>query len=310
MNTSQTGAASAAAPASASPAGSRPVPGDRWVRRAGRAVLRPFRPVDEVADAIALGTRLQRPTSTGRRIVVDDLGSGADAAVVTALVARSLAHFRHDRVLAVDATARGPALAERLGADGAGDLDGVDSASFDSVRDSLGEVTARLWTVRAAPDGAGAYMSGLLPISRFFGVTLVAGESGGSFVEAVGSGAHARVRVVRATRDAALRVGRELDALVRSGRQEEMERTVVVLFEERRREDPGLDVARTARVISESGAGVIVLPYDRHLAQGTSVYPRLIGEATHRTVQLVAAEALDRAVGGAGFGRARAEGGE
>ncbi|WP_150241685.1 ATPase [Nocardiopsis quinghaiensis] len=306
MNTSQTEAAPA--PTSASPDGSRPVPGDGWVRRVGRAVLRPFRPVDGVAEAIALGTRLQRPTATGRRIVVDDLGSGADAAVVTALVARSLAHFRHDRVLAVDATARGPSLAERLGADGAGDLAGVDAASFDSVRDSLGEVTARLWTVRAASDGAGTYMSGLLPISRFFGVTLVAGESGGSFVEAVGEGTHARVRVVRATRDAALRVGRELDGLVRDGRQEEAGRTVVVLFHERRREDPELDVARTVRIISESGAGVIVLPYDRHLAQGTAVCPRLIGEATHRTVQLVAAEALDRAVDGAG--RARAEGGE
>jgi hypothetical protein len=307
MNASQTQAPTGAAPAASR---ARPVPGDRWVRRVGRAALRPFRAVDEVADTIELGRRLQRPTSTGRRIVVDDLGTGADAAVVAALVARSLAHFRHDRVLAVDATGRAPSLAERLGLDEPGDLDGADPAGFESVCASLGEVNERLWTVRAAPAGAGAYMSGLLPISRFFGVTLVAGESGGAFVEAVGEGAHARVRVVRATRDAALRVGRELDALVADGRQDEAERTVVVVFHERRREDPGLDVARTTRIIAESGAGVIVLPYDRHLAQGTAVRPKLIGEATHRTAQLVAAEALDRSVNGAGPVRHRAEGGE
>lgn len=312
MNASQTRAPDGASPAGAAPAvsGTRPVRGDRWVRRVGRAALRPFRAADEVADTIELGMRLQRPTSTGRRIVVDDLGSGADASVVTALVARSLAHFRHDRVLAVDATGRAPSLAERLGLDEPGDLDGVDPTGFESVRASLGEANERLWTVRAAPDGAGAYMSGLLPISRFFGVTLVAGESGGAFVEAVGGAAHARVRVVRATREAAIRVGRELDLLVADGRQDEVRRTVVVVFDERRREDRGFDVARTTGIIAESGAGVIVLPHDRHLAQGTVVRPGFIREATHRTVQLVAAEALDRSVDGAGRVRARVEGGE
>lgn len=307
MNTAQPQAPGGAAPAASRP---RPVSGDRWVRRVGRAALRPFRSVDEVADTIELGRRLQRPTSTGRRIVVDDLGSGADVSVVTALVARSLAHFRHDRVLAVDATGRAPSLAERLGLDEPGGIDGADPTGFDSVCASLGEVNERLWTGRADPGGAGAYMSGLLPVSRFFGVTLVAGESGGAFVEAVGEGAHARVRVVRATRDAALRVGRELDVLVASGGRDEARRTVVVVFDERRREDPGFDVARTTRIIAESGAGVIVLPHDRHLAQGTAVRPELISEATHRTVQLVAAEALDRSVGGAGPVRARARGGE
>ncbi|WP_047871503.1 hypothetical protein [Nocardiopsis sp. RV163] len=312
MNDSQTRPQGGASPAGAAPTASvtRPLRGDRWVRRVGRAALRPFRAADGVADTIELGRRLQRPTSTGRRIVVDDLGSGADASVVTALVARSLAHFRHDRVLAVDATGRPPSLAERLGLDEPGDLDGVDPAGFESVRASLGEVNERLWTVRAAPDGAGAYMSGLLPIARFFGVTLVAGESGGAFVEAVGRAAHARVRVVRATREAAIRVGRELDLLVAGGGQDEVRRTVVVVFDERRREDRGFDVARTTGIIAESGAGVIVLPHDRHLAQGAAVRPGFIRETTHRAVQLVAAEALERSVDGAGPVRARVEGGE
>ncbi|MEE2039216.1 ATPase [Nocardiopsis sp. CT-R113] len=288
---------------------SRPVAADGWARRVGRTVLRPFRPVDAVAEAIELGRRLQRPTSTGRRILVDDLGTGADAAAVTALVARALAHFRHDRVLAVDATGREPSMADRLGAAEPGDLDGVDSTGFESVCGSLGEVNEGLWTVRADPERADAYSAGLLPISRFFGVTLVAGRDDGAFSAAVGAGAHSRVRVVRATRESALRVGRELDSLAGRGRGE-AERTVVVVFDEQRREDPEFDVARTVRIISESGAAVVVLPHDRHVAQGAAVLPRLIGEATHRMVQLVAAEALGRAVGGAPPARARTEGGE
>ncbi|GAA1007797.1 hypothetical protein GCM10009551_088440 [Nocardiopsis tropica] len=313
MNASQTHLAGnpAAPPVPAAGAGraapARPVPADGLVRRIGRTVLRPFRPVDEVAEAIELGRRLQRATSTGRRILVDDLGTGADAAVVTALVARALAHFRHDRVLAVDATGRAPSMADRLGAGEPGDLEGVDPATFESVCASLGEVGENLWTVGAAPDRADAYSSGLLPISRFFGVTLVAGRADGAFPAAVGAGAHSRVRVVRATRESALRVGRELDSLAAT-RPDEVGRTVVVVFDERRREDPAFDVARTTGIIAESGAAVVVVPHDRHLAQGAAVLPRLIGEATHRTVQLAAAEALGRAVDGAAPARARTEG--
>ncbi|MGW9346592.1 ATPase [Nocardiopsis flavescens] len=285
MNTEQVGQAA-------------PVSGDPWVRRAGRAVLRPFRPVDEMARAIELGAGLQRSTSTGRRIAVDDLGTGADAAVVTALMARALAHFRHDRVLAVDAIGREPSLADRLGAAGPGDLGRADAAVFETVCEGLGEVTERLWTARTDPADTRAYTSVLLPVSRFFGVTLVAGEHGGGFLETVARGAHARVRVVRATRDAVLRVGRELDVMAAQGREQEAGRTVVVVLDQERGEDRGLDVARTARIIAESGAEVVALPHDRHLAQGTAVLPRRIAESTHRLVQAVAVAALDRAIDG------------
>jgi hypothetical protein len=276
----------------------RVMPGDGWPRRVGRAVLRPFRPVGEVAAAIETGARLQRSTSTGRRIMVDDLGTGADTAVVTALLGRVFAHYRHDRVLAVDATGRLPSLGTRVDTVHEGSLsNGVDTTSFESARSSLGEVGDRLWTVPVDPGDASAYVTGLLPLSRFFGVTLVAG-SGGGFVDAVGAGAHARVRVVRATRDAAVRVGRELDRLVREGRADELRRTVVVLFDQERREDPGFDAARTARIVAESGADTVIWSHDRHLAQGIAVSPRRISKATYRTVLHVAAEALNRAVDG------------
>ncbi|WP_116244578.1 ATPase [Nocardiopsis sp. FIRDI 009] len=279
--------------------GGRAVPGDSLPRRVGRAALRPFRSADEVARAVEVGRRLQRSTATGRRIVVDDLGTGADTAVVTALLARSYAHYRHDRVLAVDATGRSPSLGTRLGAEETPDLGaGADGATFETAREGLAEAGDGLWTVTAAGDDVGIHASRLLPLSRFFGVTLVAGGTGAAFTDAVGESAHSRVWVVRATRAAAARVGRALDSFVQSGREGEARRTVVVLFDERRGEDPGLDAVRVGRIMAESGAGVLCLAHDRHLAQGGEVRARRIAEATHRTVLDVAAEALNRAVDG------------
>ncbi|WP_040689647.1 hypothetical protein, partial [Nocardiopsis lucentensis] len=269
----------------------RAVPGDSVPRRVGRAALRPFRPADQVAEAVEVGRRLQRSTATGRRIVVDDLGTGADTAVVTALLARSYAHYRHDRVLAVDATGRSPSLGTRLGAEEAPDLaEGVDGAAFEVAREGLAQTGDGLWTVATARDDAAVYASRLLPLSRFFGVTLVAGGAGAAFTDVVGESAHARVWVVRATRAATARVGRALDLFVQGGREDEARRTVVVLFDERRREDPGLDAVRAGRIVAESGAGVVRLAHDRHLAQGGEVRTRRIAEATHRTILDAAAE--------------------
>ncbi|MET9784358.1 ATPase [Nocardiopsis alba] len=275
----------------------RPVFGDGWARRVGRLLFRPLGPVDGVARAVELGSGLQRSTVTGRRIAVDDVGTGADATVVAALMARALAHLRHDRVLVVDAETGEPSLATRLGASEPGDLGATDAAAFETVRDGLGQVTDRLWTARTDPEDGGTYASGLLPVSRFFGVTLVAGERGGGFLETMAARAHSRVRVVRATREAVVRLGRELDDVASGENAAELARTVVVLARE---QDAGqdLDVTRTARIIEESGAAVIVLPPDRHLEQRIEALPDRIAESTHRLVQAVAVEALARAVDG------------
>lgn len=273
------------------------VHGDPWPRRLGRAVVTPFLPASEIADTIELRRRLQRSTATGRRILVDDFGTGADTAVVTALIARVLAHHRRDRVLTVDATDRLPPLGTRLDTHAAHALgEGVRTASFEQAKESLGEVASGLWTVQAAQNNEDAYAAGLLPLFRFFGVTLVTGGSGGAFVNAVAETAHSRVRVVRATRDSARIVGRRLDGLLREGRRHEVENSVIVLFDQDRDEDPGFDAARITRIIAESGAEAVRLRYDRHLAQGLAVQMRRVSEATHRTAIHMAAEAMTKAV--------------
>lgn len=273
------------------------VHGDPWPRRLGRAALVPFLPTLEVADTIEVRRRLQHSTATGRRILVDDFGGGSDTAVVTALLARVLAHHRLDRVLAVDATDRLPPLGTRLDTHAAHALgEGVETGGFAQARESLGEAAPGLWTVQAAQDNEDAYACGLLPIFRFFGVTLVAGGSGGAFVNAVAESAHARIRVVRATREAARTAGRRLDQLLRDGRRHEVLGSVIVLFDQERDEDPGFDAVRVGRIIAESGAEVVRLRYDRHLAQGLAVRMRRLSRATHRTVLHIAAEAMTKAV--------------
>ncbi|MBR8740980.1 ATPase [Nocardiopsis sp. MG754419] len=275
--------------------------GDPWPRRLGRTIVTPFLPTMEVADTLEVRRRLQRSTATGRRILVDDFGTGADTAVVTALIARVLAHHRRDRVLAVDATDRRPLLGTRLDAHAAYALgEGVEIGGFEQAAQSLGEASPGLWTVQAAQRNEDAYAAGLLPLFRFFGVTLVAVGAGGAFVDAVADTAHARVRVVRATRDAARLVGRGLDRLIREGRRPEVESSVIVVFDEDRHEDPGFDAARVTRIIAESGAEVVRLRYDRHLAQGRALQMRRVAAATHRTALHIAAEAMTRAVEAAG----------
>lgn len=293
------------------PAGPRPVSGDSWGRRAGRALLRPFRPVDEVSEAITVARGLQRSSATGRRIIVEHL-DGTESAAVAALTARALAHYRWDRVLAVGASPAEPTLAQRLGADAPGTLgSGLDTTSFEAAEKSIARAGNRLWTVSTDPDDGDAHLRGLLPLSRFFGVTLVEGPREAPFVAAARAEAHARVLVARSTRQGARAVGRVLDEAAGSGasgaegRDGELARTVVLLCEEERAEDPGFDADRTARIIAESGAGVLRLAHDRHVAQGAAVRTRRIREATQNTVLEAAAQALARAIDG----RTRQDGG-
>lgn len=286
------------------PSDPRPVSGDSWGRRTGRFLIRPFRPVDEVSEAITVARGLQRSSATGRRVVVEHL-DGTESAGVAALMARALAHYRWDRVLAVGASHHEPTLARRLGTDAPGSLGtGLDTTSFEAVEKSVGRAGNRLWTVGTDPEDAEAHLRGLLPLSRFFGVTLVEGPREAPFVAAARVDAHARVLVARSTRAGARAVGRLLDDAdgtglsVAGGRDEELARTVVLLSEEEQGEDPGFDAERTERIIAESGAGVLRLAHDRHVAQGTAVRTRRIREATQNTVLEATAQALARAIDG------------
>ncbi|MGW0900185.1 hypothetical protein ACWD0G_24960 [Streptomyces goshikiensis] len=57
-----------------------------------------------------------------------------------------------------------------------------------------------------------------------------------------------------------------------------------------------IDLGKAAKELRATGAGVVVLPYDRHLASGGAVRTELLGAGTRRAAVELAAEVLQRAV--------------
>ena len=64
--------------------------------------------------------------------------------------------------------------------------------------------------------------------------------------------------------------------------------TVVVLTEQA--PHPGIDLAEAVRTLQATGAGVHVLPYDRHLAAGGPIRTELLAHSTRQTATRLAAE--------------------
>ncbi|WP_344975323.1 MinD/ParA family ATP-binding protein [Salinactinospora qingdaonensis] len=280
--------------------------GDTLLHRVGRSVLRAFRPADEVLAAVAAGQALQRPITTGRRIVVTGPRDEVGRSTLAALLAMTFAHYRRDRVLAVDAAAGTGTLASRLGVRprvSLGDL--VDTAigagGFDDVEPHLAGVRERLWVLpseransRGGRLGDHTYSGTVLPLTRFFGLTLV--NCGSDMFDGINRAAmlsaHAYVMVESATREGAASMSQVIDRMVAVGNRASVERTLVVFVAGAARADAGFDFAATAERIRNNGAEVTRVGYDRHLAETTAIDPRRLAESTHTAVTRAAGEAL------------------
>ncbi|TDQ52262.1 MinD/ParA family ATP-binding protein [Actinorugispora endophytica] len=284
--------------------------GDPLLRRVGRGVVRAFRPADDVFAAVELGEALQQPITTGRRIVVGGPHGGVEQGTVAALVAMVFAHYRQDRVLALDIDPGMGSLALRLGVrtrSSLGELagEGAEPESFERLEPHLSPAGERLWVLPGTQDGVNGgdlgvrtYQDTLVPLTRFFGITLIhcGAEAPEDLTRAALAGAHASVLVAPATRAGAVDVGRTLDSMIGRGDEQLLARTVVVFAEQDPDADPAFDRAGAADIIRGSGAGVVRFGYDRHLALATALDPLRLARATHATVTGLAAEALRRSV--------------
>ncbi|MFC7329874.1 MinD/ParA family ATP-binding protein [Marinactinospora rubrisoli] len=283
------------------------VSGDSLPRRIGRAVVRTFRPADDVLAVIDSGHALQRPITTGRRIVLTSPRGGADVSVLTTLFAMAFAHYRHDRVLAVDLVPGRGTLALRFGvrprlslADLAAGR--IEADSFEHLEPSLTPARERVWLLPATGDGDDSapapelLPNTVLPLTRFFGVTLVdrGARPSADLDRATLASAHAHVLVEAATREGAASVGWALDRMIADSDESVLARTVVVFVDARPGEDPAFNFAGTAEVLRGGGAEVFRLGPDRHLARTTAIDPRRLAEATRTTTTRVAAETLRR----------------
>ncbi|MCP2337571.1 AAA family ATPase [Actinomadura rupiterrae] len=284
--------------------------GDPVWRRVGRGAVRPFVPADEARAKAELAASIQRPVTTGRRIAVLGMRGGAGKSTIAALLATVFAHYRHDRVLALDVDPDLGSLPLRLGitrsralADLAGTAGGFQT--FADVESHLIRATERLWALPGnrgqigdSPLDATIYRDTALPLTRFFGITLIDCGSGVTrpLPRAVLEGVHAQVLVAPATVEGARSVGRALDWMGSNGLRGHVPRTVAVFTVKSPHTRRTLDIDGTSAILAEAGVSCLKLDYDRHVASGAPISPPRLAEATSTTAVRLAALALDRAL--------------
>jgi MinD-like ATPase involved in chromosome partitioning or flagellar assembly len=262
----------------------------------------------EVREATARAERLRQPVTTIRRIAVLSGRGGAGKTTVAALVATALAAARPDRVLAVDAAPELGSLALLAGASSPRPVAGFGGAAlqpqaFEDADPHLGRTDSGLWLL-TGPTGADpaprldlpAYRAAVAALSRFFAVLVTdCGPDPASRLNlGVLEDAHALALVAPATVDGLLSTHQTI-ARLRQTSAALLPRTVVVLTSQSP-DTEAVDLKRGTRTLASQGVRVARLPYDRHLAAGARLRPRLLGERTATAVIGLAADLLDFAV--------------
>ncbi|WP_328926893.1 MinD/ParA family protein [Streptomyces sp. NBC_00190] len=276
--------------------------GEPFAARAVRAIRRTVSSSAsrEVAEATRAAELLQQPVTTGRQIAVTSIRGGAGKSTIAALLGTTYAHYRQDPVLFVEADPALGSLPIRLGAETLRWTTG-DVADIVEPQMSLLDITGYLvqlrdnaWLLPGSQGQIGAmldlrsYERAMVALRRYFGVTVVDCETLPAEVARVAlSASQARVLTTPATLDgvastyAVLQWMQGLPPHVIAG-------TVVVLTEQA--PHPGIDLAEAVRTLQATGAGVHVLPYDRHLAAGGPIRTELLAHSTRQTATRLAAE--------------------
>ncbi|MBT1183453.1 hypothetical protein HET69_05390 [Streptomyces sp. CJ_13] len=259
-----------------------------------------------VAAETGLATRVQQPVTTGRHIVVTSIRGGSGKTTVAALLTRTYNHLRHDPVLTLEADAALGTLPVRLGVPSlrwtCGDLAQIvrPSMQLTDITGYLVPLAEGGWLLPGSQGRIGAqvdvaaYRTVMVALRRYFGVTVVDCETlPGEVARTALDTAHARVLTVPATAEGITSTRAVLDWLG-SLPVPALPGTVVVLTAQ----SPHLaiDLGKAAGELRATGAGVVVLPYDRHLASGGAVRTELLGAGTRRAAVELAAEVLQRAV--------------
>ncbi|RKT05352.1 MinD-like ATPase involved in chromosome partitioning or flagellar assembly [Streptomyces sp. 3211.6] len=295
----------------------RPRHGDPLMRRTLRTLRGALgsSAAKAVAAETGLAAQVQQPVTTGRHIVVTSIRGGSGKTTVTALLSRTYNHFRHDPVLTLEADAALGTLPVRLGVESlrwtCGDLAQIVRPSM-----QLTDITGYLvplpdggWLLPGSQGRIGAqvdvatYRTVMVALRRYFGVTVVDCETlPGEVARTALDTAHARVLTTPATAEGLVSTHAVLDWLA-SLPVPVLPRTVVVLTVQS--PHPAVDLAKATERLAATGAGVVVLPYDRHLASGGAVRTDLLGEGTRQAAVRLAAEVLQRAVALPAAGGAR-----
>ncbi|MGP3752573.1 MinD/ParA family ATP-binding protein [Streptomyces sp. IBSNAI001] len=280
----------------------KPCHGEPLVSRAANAVRRivSSSAAREVAEITRTAERLQQPVTTGRQIAVTSIRGGAGKSTVAALLGTTYAHYRQDPVLLVEADPALGSLPLRLGAQSlrwtAGDVANIvePQMSLLDVTGYLVQLPDNAWLLPGSQGRIGAmldtraYERVMVSLRRYFGVTVVDCETLPAEVARVAlSASQARVLTAPATLEGVTSTYNVLEWMKGLPRHV-IEGTVVVLTEQTPR--AGVDLDKAAQKLESTGAGVQVLPYDRHLAAGGAIRTELLARSTRRAATQLAAD--------------------
>ncbi|MFC7828529.1 hypothetical protein [Streptomyces sp. NPDC057375] len=285
----------------------RPQHGDSTARRAGAGLRRLTASAGrEVAEQTQYAKELQQPVTTGRVVAVTSIRGGVGKSTVSALLGRTLNHYRQDPVLALEADAALGTLPVRMGAESvrwsAGDLARIltPAMQLTDVTGYLVPVTDGGWLLPAGQGRVGApldvatYRTVTLALRRYFAVTVVDCETlPGEVARTAMDTAHARVVVAPMTAEGVHGTRQVLDWLA-SLPHSALASTVVALSAAT--PDATLDTRAAIAHLREPGVTVVPLPYDRHLAQGGPIHPGKLARDTRDAAVRLAAEVMRRAV--------------
>ncbi|MEU5630185.1 hypothetical protein ACH47C_01250 [Streptomyces rishiriensis] len=285
----------------------RPLHGDPVTRRTGRALRKLTSSVaQDVAEQTRIARELQQPVTTGRVVAVTSIRGGVGKSTVSALLGRTLNHYRHDLVLTMEADAALGTLPVRMGAEAVrwtcADLAPIltPSMRLTDVTGYLVPVSDGGWLLPASRGQVGApldmttYRKVTLALRRYFAVTVVDCESlPGEVARTAMDTAHARVVVAPMTAEGVGATRQVLDWLARLPHSA-LAGTVVALV--CGAPDTVLDDKAAAGHLRETGVTVVTVPYDRHLAGGGPIRTDLLAQTTQHAVLRLAAEVMGRAV--------------
>ena len=287
------------------------ISGDSAARRTGRSLRRLVgsSAAREVEIATRVAREIQQPVDGGRQIVVTSIRGGAGKTTVSALLGRTLEHYRHDPVLTLEADPALGTLPVRLGAPAVrwtcGDLARIvdPSMQLTDITGYLVQLPDGGWLLPGSQGRVGTrldpadYGSVVVALRRFFAMTVVDCETLPSELARTAlAAAHARVLVAPATLEGVTSTRSVLDWMAGLPRPLMLPGTVVVLASHSPHMTIDLDAA--AAHLRLEGVRVLPLPYDRHLAAGGAIRTSLLAGATREAAGELAAELVNRAVHG------------
>lgn len=252
--------------------------------------------------------QLRAPISSPRRMAVVGLKGGTGKTTLAVAMATTFARSRGQDVLLFDADTRHGSLPLRTGVlpvASAHDLAVTgDPGRVDILAGSLGKTRDGVWVLpsgRSAEQSAEmddrVYTGAMNAVYRHFPIMITDCGAGIAtpLMQRVLSGCHSLVMASTATADGILTTENAIAWLQRAGYGELTRRSIVALTNVTPK-GPGLGLAEVRRRFASTGAEVLAVPADRHLAVGGYLYFDGLAPATRAAFSHLAASALRAAL--------------